>query len=131
MKKSDLRVGDVVKTREGHYLVIFPNANSQDGLGTFRGGSFGCQCYLSRYYEDLTNRDNSKYDIVAVYKASEPRKDRAYLAIKSIMSNDIDEFLLGRLDWDWEEEVIKEVTISELEKLYGCKVKIVNDKDTI
>lgn len=126
MKKSDLRVGDVVKTREGCHLVILPNENSKDGLATFRGGAFACQCYLSEYNEDFSNINRSKYDIIAVYKASEPYKDRAYATIKSIMNADIDKFLFDSLDWDWvRPEPVKEMTMEELEKHFGCKVKII------
>lgn len=129
MTKSDLRVGDVVKTREGCHLVILPNENSKDGLATFRKSIFGCQCYLSAYDEDLTHRDISEYDIVAVYKASEPYKDKAYLIIKSIMSdNEIDEFLFDRFNWDWvRPEPVKEMTMAELEEVLGYKVKIVKE----
>ena len=132
MKKSDLKVGDIIKTRDGKYLVILSNDCSKDGLGAFSSKTYGCHCYMSEYEEDLTckNKMRNDKDIIAVYKGSEPAKKYAFRAIDIIINNESDEYdkkFLEQIPWDWERpEPIKEMTMEELEKHFGCKVKIVN-----
>lgn len=129
MKKSDLKVGDIVKTRNDKYLVVLPNEYSNDGLSLFSASSRGCYHYLDGYEDDLTcskNRDMD--DIVAVYKTSEPNKNHAHTLIRDILSNEYFSCpFINTIKWDWEEPKIKEVTMAELEALYGCKVKIVKE----
>lgn len=124
MKKSDLKVGDVVKTREGRYFVILPNPFSLDGLGTFSAA--GCQCYLSQYTDDLLEKTRETHDIVAVYKSSVPHNRISFNLIKGIMTCNIDK-IVKEIIWDWERpEPVKEMTMEELEEHFGCKVKIIN-----
>ena len=134
--KADLRVGDIVKTRQGNILVILPNENSSDGLGTFSRITHGCQQYLSSYEEDLTYK-NAEYDIVAVLRASEPgyHQYNTYRLLGVVLTYNDHEMIADQFQyvkWDWErteEEPIKELTMEELEKVLGYKVKIVAEEN--
>ena len=132
LTKADLDVGDIVKTRKGNYLVILPNDNSNDGLSTFSKRTFGCDRYLHVYNEDLTH-ENKEYDIVAVLRTSQAgdSKNNTYRLLGAVLTFDDKEMVEDQfkyVKWDWErkeEPPTKELTMEELEKHFGCKVKIV------
>ena len=135
--KADLDVGDIVKTRKGNYLVILPNENSNDGLGTFSKITLGCDKYLQVYDEDLTYKHKegtiSEYDIVAVLRTSQAgnSKNNTYRLLGAVLTcgdKEMVEDQFKYVKWDWErkeEPPTKELTMEELEKHFGCKVKIV------
>lgn len=129
--KADLKVGDIVKIQNGVYCIVLPNDLSDDGLGLFSECING-SIHLDTYHTDLTN-DIDWRTIIAVYKTSEPNKD-AITKVKAILTDDNKtrvEAEMKNTDWDWErkeEEPIKELTMEELEKHFGCKVKIVAEQ---
>lgn len=107
MKKSDLKNRMVVECRNGRrYMVIDDMLLSTTGYN-----------YLSTYTSDLLMKTTpltehlAGYDIVKVY--------RKRLNVLSFMYLDTNDVL-------WERSEVKEVTMSEIEKKFGCKVKIVN-----
>ena len=108
LKEQYLVSGNVVETREGKYLVV------ENSLMSLEGG-FNI---VSDYNENLKirsheNSANYSYHIVKVYKITNPT------AFKNIEK-------YGQLKLIWQSEPeIKEVTMEELEKHYGCKVKVV------
>ena len=67
------------------------------------------------YNDDLTMSSGANWDIIKVYKEVNNLccfcNDGAY----------------GALDLLWERKPIKEVTMSEVEEKFGCRVKIIND----
>ena len=56
MTLNDLRVGDIVMTRNEEYFIVLsiPKRFSENGLALFSKASFGCYAYLSDYNQDLT-----------------------------------------------------------------------------
>ena len=110
MNKSDLKNGDVVKTRDGElYLLI-------DGVG-YRFPSMVPYLEMEEFREDLTDKDDySGLDIVAVWKKSNNSTD-AFLS-----------FFKGQEPkWDWErkEQKTGRVTLDNVdvgEKYYFVDV---------
>ena len=126
MKKSDLKTGMIIETRDGNEYVVFINT-CQPG--------FCSDCYrdengdialivnqenylwtsLNNYDEGLCKNDNNKYgDIVKIYIPSHPY---AFMDITYEKSD-------RKLIWEREPQ-IKEMTMEDLEKHFGCKIKIV------
>ena len=103
--KADLKDRMVVELRNGgDYLVVDELLLSDSGFMS-----------LSRYKNDLTISDSSaKWDIVKVYD-------------KTNVLPPFDTFDAPQLLWERKE--VKEVTISEIEEKFGCKVKIVKEKE--
>lgn len=97
--KADLKNRMVVECRNGgRYMVVDDRLLSNDGFN-----------FLYSYDEDLIikNREVKEYDIMKVY---------AKITILDLESaNDI----------LWERLEVKEITMSEIEEKFGCKVKIV------
>lgn len=112
--KSDLRDRMVVETREHLFYIV---------IGSCLVG-VSDSIKLSSYDNRLINYYN-KHDIIKVYApvyrldgfVRQP-VDSHIMATNSIMT------LL------WQRASIKEVTMSEVEEKFGCKVKIINDKNT-
>lgn len=75
---------------------------------------------LDSFYDDLTSKVDDCFNIIRVYETKIPKL------------NDI--FKTKNLTLIWErpskpvEEPVKEMTIEEIEKLVGCKVKVVGDR---
>ena len=113
MKKSDLKTGMVVESRNGDkYLVMLnPDCEGKD-LICFSGS------YMSlKDYTDTLEYPNSDYGIVKVFTIG---KSISYiLSAKALL-----EFKLI-----WEREERKEMTLKEIEKELGYKIKIVGDED--
>lgn len=76
--KSNLRPGDIVKTRGGHIMLV--NGNKFD----FSGG----YCSMSNYDDFLLRRyrDMSSWDIVAVYRPK--YRIRSFINLGEKMSNE-------------------------------------------
>ncbi len=111
MKKSDLKQGALVQTRNGNVYILIGKkfVDLTDG---------GCMP-LEKYNEDLLTC-NSKYDVMKVFNSSfEHEGYYYYIRSKPII-------------WTWErkeEEPSKELTVGEIEKLLGYKVKIVKENE--
>lgn len=104
--KADLKDRMVVELGDGEdYLVV-------DGLLLSDSGFMR----LSRYRNDLTISDSSaKWDIVKVYDQTNTLPPFGAFAPPPQLL--------------WERKEVKEVTMAEVEEKFGCKVKIVKEKE--
>lgn len=116
-KKSDFKTSDVVLSTKGSYGVVLLNTPKGDLIKWFKNKNdeiIHKYRSLDTVNDDLTfkfdGRDNR---IIKVYRVTD-QHDMTTM-------NAIDEKYLI-----WKEQV-KEVTMDELEEMYGCKVKVVND----
>lgn len=104
MKKSDLKNGMRVRFQGRDCChIVFDDiiVNSEERLF----------CNLSNYEENMVGRGGGgKFDIIEVYKAP----DKGYM---------LDGTKKGELIWKREEE--KEMTVAEISKELGYKVKII------
>lgn len=107
--KSDLKNRMVVEDRKGRLKIYI------DGI------LLGDETYslIGDYNEDLMygKRSFSELDIVKVY---------GQVKVCHYLHGDN----LSNLSLIWQREEIKEVTMAEVEEKFGCKVKIINDKNT-
>lgn len=115
MKKSDLKTGMVVETRNGNkYLVLLDNPDAPNmNLINFKGGFL----QLAFYDEDMIIQSAGRaYDIMSVYTL----QDSIYNLFKE-----------RRLRYKllWERDEPKEMTIAEIEEVLGYKIKIVGDNN--
>lgn len=128
MKITDLKVGDIVKTRDGNGHIVLSNNTSPNGLSLFSRSSMGCYAYLSSYDENMNHKLHKAHDIIAVYKASEPNKNYGYSLTSDIMSvEDYGNFNDYNIKWDWVRNEKKKMTVSEIEKILGYGVEIVSE----
>ena len=126
MKKSDLKTGMIVETRNGREYVVFINTcqpsfcsdrycdkNGNIALIINRENNLWTSLY--NYNEELYRDNGDKStDIMKVYVPSHP------YSFMDITYEKEDRELI------WEREVpIKEMTMKDLEKHFGCKIKIV------
>lgn len=113
MTKSDLKAGQKILFRNGREAIYFPNDIGYEFI--FIDGGF---MPLRMYSDNLkVNRPHKEpYDVISIWECN---------------GNSL-QFLFNDKDsvkWELvssEEPDIKEVTIDEVEKKFGCKVKIVN-----
>lgn len=106
MTKSDLKTGMIVTTRDGsEYWVLKDNTTGYDSFVDvnykkcipFHSYSEDFKCYIHPEKSDIIKIEEPEF--------FNPKASRVLL---------------------WEREEIKEVTMEEVEKKFGCKVKIVN-----
>lgn len=100
-------------TKDGNVLNL-------NGLVSVREYDENLNVHLSDF--DHINRD---YEIMAI-------RDYCYHLPPS--PTDLKKILFGVKDpsdiaWDWKREEVKEVTMSDIEEAFGCKVKIVKEKE--
>ena len=118
MNKSALKTSDVCLSSKGSYGIVLRGTPKGDLIKWFKNNK-GEIIHKYRSF-DMINEDLSfKYDgkdnrIIKVYRVND-QHDMTTM-------NAIDEKYLIY------EEKIKEVTMNDLEKMYGCKVKIVANK---
>jgi len=107
--KSNLENRMVVELRNGSRCLVVDNRL----LGK-SGYLFLTEEYegVGEYNEDLKFPSDSKWDIIKVYQKVNQRS----------FDNDPECLILL-----WERQEIKEITMTEIEEKFGCKVKIVND----
>ncbi len=117
MKKSDLKTSDVLLSSKGSYGVVLRSTPKGDLIKWFKNDKNET---INKYRSfDMLNEDLSfRYDgknnrIIKIYRITDQHDMASENAIQR-------KYLL------WEEKV-KEVTMAELEKQYGCKVKVVNN----
>lgn len=124
MKKSELMTGMIVETREGkEYVVFIDVCKTRYVLENYNGGNNSVlvnnNAWLSLDdYEDnmLHSSKDNLFDIMKVYIPNHPY---SFINISYEKSQ-------RNLIWKRVEEA-KEMTMEELEKHFGCKVKIVKN----
>lgn len=112
MKKSDLKTGMFVVLASGDEGIILGNA-----VVSFSSkvGGISLKCYQ----DNLTHTSSTDRDIIEVHAEASCCAGASLNYYVSYPDE-----LKGKLLWKREEEV-KEVTMDDLEKQFGCKVKIV------
>lgn len=75
MNKQGLKIGNVIKQRNGHFGIMI----SEDIISGKDGYSL-----TKRLSDDLTHIEKSKYDVIAVYEINEPKSTKDYLKGKGI-----------------------------------------------
>ena len=112
MKLSDLKTGQRVKVRGGRIFIVLRDVETSFGTyekiflvtedNNFMPGS--------SYHEDMTvNRGSKNWDIMSVHEAC----NNTNIINFDIISDPI-----------WERDERKEMTIAEIEKILGYKIKI-------
>ena len=119
---AELRTGDIVLSTKGSYGMVLRGTPSGDIVKWYVNSKGKCIDKfrsLNMINSDFTFRFDEENRIVKVWRT----KDKHYLGI---MCSDIDIFMN---DYEYEliyEDHIKEVTMDEVERKFGCKVKIKN-----
>lgn len=115
MKKSDLKTGMVVETRNNEHFLVMLNPDCEDrNLINFTGGFMP----LCEYDDDLTATDgDTEWDIVKVYQLG--------TSIYYIIDNAAMAMSGSKVLWERPAETV-EMTIAEIEEKLGVKnLKIV------
>lgn len=123
MTTYDLRTGDIVLSTKGSYGIVLRQTGRKDRIKWYlnnAGEIINKFRSLSMIDSDLTFKNDPDNRIIKVWRT----KDDHYLGEKP-----------GKLDFDIQyhgfeciyEELVKEVTMAEVEAKFGCKVKIVKD----
>ena len=115
IKKSDLRTGMKVTLRNGDNYIVLLNArhkysNNKDILVGYHNYNICDWVVLDNYNEDLTysNKERERFDIVKVEECEH-----------------LGELFTHRLKFS---QPTKEMTLAEIEKELGYKIKIKEDK---
>lgn len=117
MTLSDLKTGMIITLRNGVEYIVFSDtvdtSVSCDSEMIFTNGDVWCSA--NKYSENMKNKYSKNLDII---KVESP------------------EFTLGFINLNhfretrktlWERQEIKEMTVTDVEKLVGCRVKIVGE----
>lgn len=118
----DGRLGVVMDDEKGEGLKIFGCNNARTALnlnGLVRVERYDENLYFKPGDDDDINRN---YDIMAMINLYYINSS----ALKKILFGVKDPFEIA---WDWKREEVKEVTMEDIEKTFGCKVKIVKEKE--
>lgn len=121
MTKSDLSTGMVVKSADNLIGVVLLKTATCDGIKWFLNeNSTGMISKvinefeeLTEYHDDLTHKDGNDLNIIKVYQ---PDNLEDYTTMKAYN----EDYLI----WERKEET-KEITMTEIEEKFGCKVKII------
>lgn len=117
MTKADLKTGMIVILRnEQEYMVMLNSTHNYSiGHNDVLVGLGHNWLTLRDYNKNMLLESDNEYDIMEVYKVTHPYAftDFNYEKDKRILL------------WKREEVEIKKMTIEDIEKLVGCKVKIV------
>ena len=111
MTLDDLKTGMIVKIRNGNsYIVMRDFIDDGDVLAGLSCNNIISDTWisLSAYNKDMTHPTFPNIDIMSVYASS-------------VYSADTPTRLL------WERKEYKEVTMQEIEDMFGCKIKIVEE----
>ena len=113
MTLNDLKTGMIVTTRNGNsYIVMRDFLGDISVLAGISDNKTISRQWINMiwYEQDLTCTDISRLDIISVY-SSDP------------CDIDVPKGLI------WQRKEYKEVTMKEIEEKFGCKVKIIDDKE--
>ena len=115
IRKSDLKTSDVVLSTKGSYGIVLRGTPKGDLVKWFKNKNdeiIHKYRRLDMINDDLTfTFDGKDNRIIKVYRVTDQHDMSTMNAIQ-------DKYLF------WEEKV-KEVTIADLEEIYGCKVKVI------
>lgn len=118
MKLSELKTSDVVLSSKGSFGIVLRGTPKGDLIKWFKNNKdevIHKYRSLDMINDDLTFKFDGKDNrIIKVYRVTDQHDMSTINAID-------DKYLI------WKEK-IKEVTMADLEKLYGCKVKVVAKK---
>ena len=147
-----LEMFDIVEFRNGRLAVVLPESEERDekALGLYsRAYAFSSLIIeVCDYNDDLILKyttHSSDLDIMKVLKYSKFEENPTFshgsymrlitdLVIRrgldwsSFKTFNIEDRLIP-FGWTWEREEVKEVTMDDIEKKFGCKVKIVKEED--
>lgn len=101
--KADLQDGDFLVQRDGLTEVV----NLRLGALLIKDGHWN---NLDEIEDDLTNKYFEEYDIIKVYRPT----NKSHFSFNYYENGDL----------VFDREKIKEISLADLEKQYGCKVKI-------
>lgn len=123
MKKSDLKTGMIVKTRCGNYYRVFLDSitnasccgNIKDRLVQIEPTYGASWIDLDFVNDDLIYNGslNSDYTIVEVLISQ--------ISCDLVKNHSLDAKVI------WKREEVREMTMEELEKEFGCKIKVVKE----
>lgn len=116
MKKSDLKSGDIVKTKEGAKYIVLLQTRDGDLLIDLDNGYY---LTLSGYNEDLTRENLKQHDVIAICAEEYAGDNLRQHGLTSITAG---------FEWTWKRKDKKEMTIAEIEKELGYSIKIVKEK---
>lgn len=117
---------DFVQLRNGNIYFVAYNLNDETYTkGLFSPNIFGCQHYLCRYKYDLKHLYDKDQDIVGIlrcssYKLLEYMFEKKYEKLKDYINQNIGWKKINNNDNNK-----KEMTIEEIEKELGYKVKLI------
>lgn len=123
MTKYDLCTGDIVLSTKGSYGIVLIGTNGGDQIKWYsnnKGQVIDKFRSLSMINEDLTFKCDLDNRIIKVWRT----KNKHYLGDKAITKYHEAEYHGFKCIY---EELIKEVTMAEVEEKFGCKVKIVKE----
>lgn len=123
MTKYDLCTGDIVLSTKGSYGIVLIGTNGGDQIKWYsnnEGQVINKFRSLSMINEDLTFKCDLDNRIIKVWRT----KNKHYLGDKAITKYHTAEYHGFECIY---EELIKEVTMAEVEEKFGCKVKIVKE----
>lgn len=133
LKEELIHSGTVVKFRDRRLAVALNGINLKEDYNTYKfyglkeltsTVSKGGIINLDAYDDHLDYKEGDKlssYDIMAISNDPRSFKDIIRIMFGFVSENDI--------RWDWRREEVKEVTMKEVEKKFGCKVKIVKEEN--
>ena len=124
MTKYDLCTGDIVLSTKGIYGIVLIGTNGDDQIKWYsnnKGQVINRFRSFSMLNEDLTFKYDLGNRIIKVWRT----KDQHYLGDKAITKYHAAEN--HGFECIYEELMIKEVTMAEVEEKFGCKVKIVKE----
>ena len=113
MEPKDLKTGMFVICRNDELRLVL----GSNLIALTKGG-----IPISDYTNSMRNTSDDNIDIIKVYE--EPHKHRLAAGLIIWMTG---KHILKYTKLLWERESTLEVTMDDIEKKYGCKVKIVKD----
>lgn len=135
-KLSELETGHIIETRDGKFYMLFENNNVFGLYDVFIGLCDNTDClFLDEFAQDFKNRNNTEWDIVAVYKPNfnECHTYRSMLrCLAQLIENwpskkEAKDIAYANIVTVYKEPV-KKLTVSEISELLGYKVEIVEEE---
>lgn len=127
-KLSELRTGHIIKTRGGRFYMLFGGKNIFGLYDVFIGLSEDTEClFLDEFDSDFQNKNgNPEWDIVAVYKP-DFSGCHTYRNMLRRLAHTVLNWPNGLIDNVYKEPT-KKLTVSEISKLLGYKVEIIEEE---